>query len=236
MPAPVGRGAAFGAPEHRRGDHARAGGCGRAHHAVELSHRDSRLEDRARIGFRQLRGAQARRPRAGLRVGVGRDHQPLGHSGGRVQPRDGARQRDRRCAGEPPRHPCDQLHGLGGRGSQHRHPVRHQPQEGAARNGRQEPAGGARRRRPRAGRGAQRAERVLLDRPALHGVEPPHRDRRHLPEVHRGDEGAHGEDQGRRRARAGHRCGAGLVEVAARPGHGIRRHRQGRGRHAGGRR
>ena len=51
----------------------------------------------------------------------------------------------------------------------------------------------------------QRAERVLLDRPALHRVQPPDRHRRHLPEVRRGDEDPHGEAQGRRRAGAGHR-------------------------------
>ena len=58
------------------------------------------LEDRAGAGLRQLRGPQARRPRARLRLGAGRDHLALGHPGRRVQPGDGPRQRDRRCAGQ----------------------------------------------------------------------------------------------------------------------------------------
>ncbi len=37
------------------------------------------------------------------------------HSARRVQPRDGPRQRDRRRAGRPSRHPCHQLHRLGRR-------------------------------------------------------------------------------------------------------------------------
>ena len=162
MPAPVGRSAALGAPGHRRRDHARAGGRGRPHHAVELPDRDPRVEDRAGAGLRQLRGAEAGRPGARLRLGAGRDHQPLGHPGRRVQPGDGPRQRDRRCAGRPSRHPRHQLHRLGRRRPQHRGGrARRAAQEGAARDGRQEPAGGARRRRPRAGGRAQRAERLL---------------------------------------------------------------------------
>src|SRR5918999_340457 len=39
-----GRGAALGAPGNQGRDHARAGGRGRHHHALELPHRDSRLE------------------------------------------------------------------------------------------------------------------------------------------------------------------------------------------------
>ncbi len=48
-----------------------------------------------------------------------------------------------------------------------------------ARDGRQEPAGGARRRRPRRGGELRDPGRVLLDRPALHGLQPADRDRRH---------------------------------------------------------
>ena len=42
VPAPVGRGAAVGAPRHRHRDHARAGRRGRPDHAVELPDRPSR--------------------------------------------------------------------------------------------------------------------------------------------------------------------------------------------------
>ncbi len=80
MPAPVGRGAAVGAARHRHRDHARAGGRGRPDHAVELPDRHPGLEDRPGAGLRQLRGDEAGRPGAGLRLGAGRDHQPLGHS------------------------------------------------------------------------------------------------------------------------------------------------------------
>ena len=54
----------------RRRDHARAGRRGGADHAVELPHRDSGLEDRSGARLRQLRGVQAGRSRAGLRVGA----------------------------------------------------------------------------------------------------------------------------------------------------------------------
>ena len=49
------------------------------------------------------------------------------------------------------------------------------PRQGAARDGRQEPAGGAGRRRPRRGGEPLDPERVLLHRPALHGFQPPDR-------------------------------------------------------------
>ena len=58
--------------------------------------------------------------------------------------------------------------------------------QGAARDGRQEPAGRARRRRPRH-RGQRRgAGLVFLDRPALHGVVAPHRHRGHPRPLRRG--------------------------------------------------
>ena len=49
--------------------------------------------------------------------------------------------------------------------------------------------------------GDLRPERLLLDRPALHGVEPADRHQRHLSEVPRGAQGADGGAEGRRRAR-----------------------------------
>ncbi len=48
------------------------------------------------LAYRQLRRAQAGRPRARLRLGAGRDHLAQRHSRRRVQPGDGPRQRDRR--------------------------------------------------------------------------------------------------------------------------------------------
>ena len=47
------------------------------------------------------------------------------------------------------------------------------------------------------------------------------------PQVHRGDEGAHGEDQGRRCAGAGHRHRPGVSQSAARAGPGLHRDRPG---------
>ena len=124
------------------------------HHALELPDRDPGLEDRAGAGLRQLRGVQARRPGAGLRLGAGRDHQP------RRRCRKGVfnlvmgrgsvvGQALLDIAGRR-RH---QLHRLG------RHRPRASPQAAStrmaqvpARDGRQEPAGRARRRRPRRSR------------------------------------------------------------------------------------
>ncbi len=68
------RARAVGASRRRRRDHARAGRRRRHHHAVEFSDRDSRVEDRAGAGLRQLRGVQAGRPGAGLRLGARRHH------------------------------------------------------------------------------------------------------------------------------------------------------------------
>ncbi len=68
--------------------------------------------------LRQLRGVQARRPGARLRLGARRDHRARRASGGRLQPGDGARLGGRRDALERPRRGRDQLHrfGRGGRG------------------------------------------------------------------------------------------------------------------------
>ena len=95
----VGRDAALGAARHRRRDHPRAGRRGRPDHALEFSDRHPGMEDRAGPRLRQLRGVQAGRPGAGLRLGAGGDHLPQRHPGRRVQPGDGPRQRGRRSAG-----------------------------------------------------------------------------------------------------------------------------------------
>ncbi len=120
-----------------------------ADHALELPDRHSRLEDRAGARLRQLRGLQAGRAGAGdARWALAEIISRAGVPAGRVQPRDGPRQRDRRCAGRPPGIDADQLHRLGRRRPAHHRDAVARRGEGAARDGRQEPARGARRRRP----------------------------------------------------------------------------------------
>ena len=147
-------------------------------HAVEFSARDSRVEDRAGAGLWQLRGVQAGRARAGSRVGARRHHQPRGLARRRVQPRDGQRPQV---------------------GDAHRRQPASTRSASPARS-----TTGQRRRRGRASRGCEvqlemggknplvvlddadlddavdcaRQRRVLLDRPALHGVDAADRDRR----------------------------------------------------------
>ena len=71
-----------------------------ADHAVELPDRHPGVEDRAGAGPRQHGGAEARRPRAGLRLGDRRDPASSGPAQGRVQPGDGqgVGGRRRRCS------------------------------------------------------------------------------------------------------------------------------------------
>jgi acyl-CoA reductase-like NAD-dependent aldehyde dehydrogenase len=76
----------------------------------------------------------------------------------------------------PQRH---HLHRLGGDGPEGRCVVDQVQPQVPARNGRQEPDHRARRRRPQSGGGIDGAERVLLNRPALHGLVAPHRHRGH---------------------------------------------------------
>ncbi len=218
MPAPGRRDAALGAPRHRRRGHARAVRRDRPDHAVELPDRDSGLEDRAGAGLSAIascssrpiwcRAAPGRWPTSSAAAAFRR----------RVQPGHGPRQRGRRRAGQPSRHRRDQLHRLAASGRAHRAAMRREPEEGAARDGRQEPAGRARRRRSGPGGRTVRAKRLLLHRPALHRVEPADRHRRHLSEVHRGHADPHGRAQGRRCLAGRHRHRSGVVEVAARAG------------------
>ena len=105
--------------------------------------RDPGLEDRAGARLRQLRRVQARRPRAGLRLGACRHHLALRHPGRRLQPRDGlglaGRQRHRALAeGQG-----GELHRLGRHRPQGRGRLRRPRRQGAARDGRQEPDGRA---------------------------------------------------------------------------------------------
>ena len=108
------RARALGAARDRRRDHARADGRRRHDHAVELPDRDPRVEDRAGAGLRQLRGVQAGRSRARLRLGARRDHLAHRPASGRVQPRHGTRLGGRRRDRDVARRRRDQLHRLGG--------------------------------------------------------------------------------------------------------------------------
>ena len=111
--APGRRKDSFGASRHRRRGHARADRRRRHHHAVEFSDRDSRLEDRAGAGLRQLRRVQAGGPRARIGVGARRNHRQRRRAQGRVQPGHGARQRRRRGDDQRQARRRHQLHRLG---------------------------------------------------------------------------------------------------------------------------
>ena len=84
------------------------------------------------------------------------------------------------------------------------------------------------------GRGELRGpERVLLDRPALHGRQPADRHRRHPRPLRRGAGRADGAAEGRRRARRRAPTSGPVVDQrAARPGPRLHRDRQGRRRAA----
>ena len=116
-----------------------------------------------------------------------------GHPGRRVQSRHGPRLGGRRGDAEEQGHHRDLLHRLGCDRPQGRGDLRRlrSDEESAARDGRQESDGRARRRRPEDGGGMRRQRRVLLDRPALHGVLAPDRDQGHPRQLRRCAGGAH---------------------------------------------
>ena len=97
---------------------------------------------------------------------------------GRLQPRHGQGLGGR--AGDPrqPRRERDLLHRLGRDGQARRQGLGRAHAKIPARDGRQEPARRARRRRPEDRRRMRRERRLLLDRPALHGLLAPRRDAR----------------------------------------------------------
>ena len=156
---------------HRRRDHPRAGRRRRHHHAVEFPDRHSRLEDRAgalptatRVVFKPAElvpgssWAHRRHP-ASRRPAQGRA-QP-GHGQGLGRRPGHARQPD-----------VDAITFTGSVGTGKRVAAASDRAHAQvpARNGRQEPAGRARRRRS-GRRGRLRGQRrLLLDRPALHGL------------------------------------------------------------------
>lgn len=138
----------------------------------ELPDRDSGLEGRACAGLRQLRRVQAGRTGARQRVGAGRNHQPQRRSGRRLQPRDGARQCCGRHAAEPRRRRCGHVHRFDVDRGTRRSRLRRAACPVPARNGRQESVGCAERRRPRHRGSLRDPGRLLLDRTALHRIEP----------------------------------------------------------------
>ena len=158
--------------------------------------------------------------------------QPRRAAEGRAEPRDGQGLGGRPGDPRQPGHPRGQLHRLG----RHRPPGRRGLDQGdaqvPARDGRQEPDGGARRRRPR-GRGRGLPERrLLLDRPALHRLVAADRAGRHPRPLRRAALRADGGAEGRRPARQGDADRPGGRCGPARAGRELHRDRQGRGRRA----
>ena len=174
------------------------------------------LEDRAGARLRQLRGVQARRTGARLRLGAGRHHQPRGPAGRRLQPGDGQRPRGRRRRSStargstPSASPARSARGRGARRT-----AAAPRRQRAARDGRQEPAGRARRRRPRArgqaavqgafystGQRCTASSRLIVER-------------RHPRPLRQCLARAHGGAEGRRRGGARHPHRPGGRRVAA---------------------
>ena len=239
MPAPVGRAAAFGAPGHRRGDHARADRRGRTDHAVELSDRDPGLEGRRRRSPTatawcsspptSCRARPGRWPRSSRAPGIPR---------GRVQPGDGPRQRDRRRAGPPSpastpsASPARSASAVASREACAHEPRRRCSSRWAART---------RRSCSTTPISAQAVELSVQSAFYSTGQRCTASSRLIVTEgIYRqfvdGDEGPHGEADGRRRARGGHRHRPGLEPEPARAGPELHRDRPARGRHAGRRR
>ena len=184
----------LGAAGRRRRDHARADRRRRHDHALELPDRDPGLEDRAGPRLRQLRGDQAGRsgardrrmrwPRSsaapGRRPGVFNLVMGRGSVVGQAHARAHGRAAISFTGSVP----------TGRRVAAACIAVR-PDEEGAARDGRQEPARRARRCRPE-DRGRMRGQRrLLLHRPALHGLVAPDRHRRHPRPLRRGRDRAH---------------------------------------------
>ena len=147
---------------------------------------------------------------------------------GRARPRVGPRRRDRQRA----RRASDGVDAISFTGSvetgpRHRRGRARARRARAARDGRQEPARRARRRRPRDRRRLRAAGRLLLDRPALHRLEPA--DRR--PRASTTASSTRlierlAERQGRPRARRRDRDRPGRRRAPARPGSRLPRDRR----------
>ena len=199
---------------HRRRGHPRAARRRRRHHAVELPAGDSRLEDRAGARVRQHR-RQTRRAGPGVAV-VARGHRAARRAAARCpQPRHGTRFEARRGAGVVSRRGCDQLHGIAGC----------RPSVAAA-----AVKAGARVQLEMGGKNplivlddADLATAVSVavngayfpGRPALHGVEPADRHRRHPRSLRRRDDRTDEAARHRRCAEARHRDWAGRRRAAA---------------------
>ena len=199
-------------------------GVVRADHAVELPDRDPGVEGRAGAGVRQHRGAQAGQHHAGHRRR--RSTQILHRTrraAGRVQPRarrGRCRPGDRRPSRRGRRSPSPARKASG---SSVAEGAVDAPGARAARDGRQEPAGGARRRRSRARGGDRGRRRLLPDRPALHGLVAGDRHGGHSRPLRRGAGRAGQGPQGRRRARPATQIGPAVSEEPARTEHALRR-------------
>ena len=173
------------APRRRRRNDARGGRRRRHHHAVEFPDRHSRLEDRAGALPRQHGGVQAGRPGARLLLGDRRHTAPRRPAEGRAQPGHGQGLGGRPGDPRQRRRQRHQLHRLGRHGQARRRRLGRAHAQVPARDGRQEPAGRARRRRPRRRRRLRRQRRLLLDRPALHGFVAADRAERHPRQIRR---------------------------------------------------
>ena len=145
---------------------ARAGRRHRDHRAVEFPDRNSLLEDRAGAGLRQLRRLQAGRPRAGFGPGACRDHRA-----GRRRRRAcstsswGAARWSAQAMLDDSRVDAITFTGSVATGRARRRRLRERHAQVPARDGRQEPAGGPRRRRSRQ-RGRMRGRTAPISRPA----------------------------------------------------------------------
>ena len=161
------------------------------HHAVELSAGDSGVEDRAGARLRQLRRLQAGGAGPGVAV-VARRHPPARRPATRrPEPRHGAGLEDRSGDHLVTRRRCGELHRVAGHRRRDRRRRGQERHARAARDGRQESAHRARRCRSGDGGVGRGQRRLLPDRPALHGVEPPHRHRGHSRSLHRRHDRAH---------------------------------------------
>ena len=172
----------------------------------------------------------------GCVLGDRRHPAPRRPAQGRAQPRHGQGLGGRPGDARQPRRQRHHLHRLGRHRQARGRGLRRAHAQVPARDGRQEPAGRARRCRSRDRRRLRRQRRLLLDRPALHGLVAADRPARHPRQV-RGGGDREAEEPGRRqRAEARHADRPGGRREPARPGRALYRDRPRRRRQAGVRR
>ena len=173
----------------------------RNHLAVEFPDRDPGVEDRAGARLRQhassssrpisSRAPRMRSPRSSCAPAL---------PDGRLQSRHGPRLDGRPGDARPPERRRDHLHRLGRDRAQGRERLRGADAQVPARDGRQESARRARRRRPEDGGRMRGQRRLFLHRSALHRVLAADRHRRNLRALRRGARRAHARPRRRRRA------------------------------------